>query len=363
MNLIANISPRFDIMVVSSPGKELDELEETGLIVHPVKMNRRISPFADIFSLIQLYLLFRRESPDIVHSMTPKAGLLAMIAAKAARVPIRLHTFTGLLFPTSTGLKKIILKTTDFITCFCATNVQSEGHGVRNDLIKARICRKPIDVLGYGNLRGIDLHYYCKTEALVRNGWEECNRLGISCGKKIIIFVGRIVKDKGINELVDAFQKFSEKFGDWVLLMVGKEEPEEDPLPATLKARMELCSNIFYTHRWVDDVRPFYAVAQMLVLPSYREGFPNVVLEAGAMCLPSIVTDVNGSREIIRDGSNGLIVPPHDALKLSEAMSVLASDNMLRNEMGERARQVVAERYECGYVTKCSIDYYDNLIK
>lgn len=363
MNLIESISSRYDVVIVSSPGEELDELEQAGWRVCRVGMHRRISLLADIVSLIKLYRLFRQERPDIVHSMTPKAGLLSMIAAKVARVPIRLHTFTGLLFPTATGIKKTILKSTDFITCFCATNLQAEGKGVRSDLLKAGVCRKPVDVLGYGNLRGIDLDYYRKTDTLVHNGWEECKRIGISYDTKIILFVGRIVKDKGIIELVDAFQRFSAKCNDWALLMVGKEEPEEDPLPAVLKSRIHLCPNIFCTHRWVDDVRPFYAVARMLVLPSYREGFPNVVLEGGAMSLPSIVTDVNGSREIIRDGFNGLVVPPHDTLTLSHAMRVLSLDKFMRKEMGEKARRLVAERYEIGYVTKCNADYYESLLK
>lgn len=362
MNLFEKISAEYEIVAVSSPGKELDQLQEAGLKVCPVNMNRKISPLSDLVSLIRLYRVFRQERPDIVHSITPKAGLLAMVAAMMARVPVRLHSFTGLVFPTSSGLRKLLLMSTDFITCSCATNIHSEGNGVRRDLLSSGVSHKPVEMLGYGNIRGVDLDYYHKSDTLVERGWDECHDLGIAKGTKIIVFVGRIVKDKGIIELVEAFKKFSKIFPDWVLLLVGEEEYNEDPLPLTLRCDIASCPKIFTTRAWVDDVRPFYAVAQFLVLPSYREGFPNAVIEAGAMSLPSVVTDINGCNEIIEDSHNGIVVPPHDAEELCAAMCRLASDDYMRKAMGDNALMSVTNRYECGYVSDCAVEYYHKIL-
>ena len=359
MELINSISGDYEITAVSSPGKELDQISESGFKVYPLKMNRRISIISDLISLIRLYLLIRHERPTIVHSITPKAGLLAMMAAKMAHVPIRIHTFTGLVFPTASGLKKRLLMTTDQITCACATNVLSEGQGVRGDLMDAGITSKHVAVLGHGNIRGVDLTYYTKSPRMESEGWRLCHKLGVARDTKIMLFVGRIVEDKGIAELIAAFRLFSHDNPDWKLLLVGT---EETPLPTHIKHAITHNPKIAATEEWVDDVRPYYAVAKMLVLPSYREGFPNVVLEAGAMRLPSIVTDINGSSEIIADGYNGLIIPPHDTNALWSAMQRIAYDKQAAQTMGMNARHLVADRYEIGFVTKCASDYYEELL-
>ena len=151
----------YEVLVVSSPGKDLEEISEReGVKTYSVPMERHISPIKDLKSLWQLIKVFLKEKPDMVHSITPKAGLLSMIAAWVCRVPVRLHTFTGLVFPTATGFKQKILILTDRITCACATHISPEGEGVKHDLIEYNITKKPLKVLGYGNIRGIDLDYY-----------------------------------------------------------------------------------------------------------------------------------------------------------------------------------------------------------
>jgi len=358
--LLSELSADYDVLALSSPGPELDALgKREGVRTAAVAMRRDISPVADLLSLLRLYRLMRREKPAMVHSMTPKAGLLCMMAARMAGVPVRVHTFTGLLFPTATGWRKHLLKLTDRITCACATHVMPEGEGVRADLVSARITRKPMRVLGYGNVRGIDLQHYARTPQVAAAAARLREDLGIKAGGMVFVFVGRIVADKGVRELVAAFRRI--KMQDAHLLLVGPHEPDHDPLgSATLSAIAGDCR--IHSVGLQRDVRPWLAAADALVLPSYREGFPNVVIEAGAMGLPSIVTDINGSREIIADGRNGIIVPPRDTDALAAAMERLTCDPAERERMADAARPMVAGRYEQTFVRRCLKDFYKEIL-
>jgi len=345
----------YDVVAVSSPGPELQEVEKReGCRTIAVPMQRHISPISDLKSLWRMTWVMHRERPDIVHTMTPKAGLICMISAWLARVPVRIHTFTGLVWPTATGLKRRLLMFTDWITCACATHVIPEGEGVKADLLNHHITRKPIKVLGFGNVRGVDLDYW-KPRATTHVDNEGRGHIFT------FVFVGRIVADKGINELVSAFKQLNQEHRDTRLLLVGQREDDLDPvLPATV-AEMQSNAAIQVVGP-KDDVRPFYEMADALVFPSYREGFPNVVLEAGAMGLPSIVTDINGSREIIEEGVNGTIIPPRDAHALYMAMKRFLNETAWVHAMASRARPMVASRYEQGYVRRCLKDFYAQCI-
>lgn len=339
----------YEVVAVSSPAEELGEIaEREGVKVIPVKMERHISPWKDLVSLFRLIQVFRREKPDMVHSITPKAGLLSMIAAWVSRVPVRLHTFTGLVFPTATGITQKILILTDRITCACATHIVPEGEGVKADLINYKITKKPMKVLGHGNIRGIDLDYY--NPDLFKNEKKQYAPF-------TFIFVGRLVRDKGINELIGAFSRLNKAYPNTKLLLVGRNEPELDPLSDETNKEIELNPAIKAVGNQ-QDVRPWLAKADVLVFPSYREGFPNVVIEAGAMNLPSIVTNINGSREIIIHGENGIIIPPHDQTAIYEAMCQLIETPELVKKMRKRARPLIASRYEQSFVRKCLKDYY-----
>ena len=347
----------FEVVSVSSEGPELSKVSEAGGRVVTVNMERHISPLRDLRSLWQLRRVFRRERPDIVHSMTPKAGLLCMMAARIARVPLRIHTFTGLVFPTAKGLTQKILMTTDRITCACATHVIPEGEGVKADLAGFGITRKPMRVLGHGNVRGIDMRRFDPDDPDVTAQAGRLRKPGVTT----FIFIGRLVGDKGINELVEAFSRLYRECPDTRLLLVGPREDALDPLsPATVE---EIERNeAIVTPGSQQDVRPWLAASDILAFPSYREGFPNVVIEAGAMRLPSIVTDINGSREIIRHGENGLIIPPRDADSLYEAMKRLLADGDMRRRMSEAARPLIASRYDHLYVRDCLMQFYEGII-
>ncbi len=359
---LRELSADYEVVALSSSGKELPEIARRERVrTIAVEMERHISPAKDLVSLCRLVRVLRRERPDILHSMTPKAGLLCMMAAWMARVPVRVHTFTGLVFPTSRGLKRRILMLTDALTCACATHVIAEGQGVRNDLLNFGITRKDVRVLGHGNVRGIDLVHYDRTDEVMRRTAEIRREIGAAAHGFVFVAVGRLVGDKGIRELVEAFRRLLGSHPDAHLLLVGDEEPRLDPLPTDTKAAIEACSHIHAVGNQA-DVRPYYAAANALVHASYREGFPNVVIEAGAMQLPCIVTDINGSREIIVNNQNGLIVPPHDAVRLYDAMLRFVNDSQLVGTLAANARPMVAERYEQGYVRQCLKDFYKEII-
>lgn len=346
--LLRELSSKYEVVVVSSPGEELDEIAQREQVrCVPIKMHREIAPLADERALVQLIRFFQAEHPDAVHSFTPKAGLLCMMAAKMANVPIRIHTFTGLVWPTSEGIKRMILRTTDRLTCACANHILAEGKGVCHDLTCGGITRKQVCVLGYGNLRGIDLDY-----------WQSNPRQTVEQALRFV-FIGRLVPDKGLNELIKAFLSLLQHYPDCTLTLVGWYEENTPLSPATLNA-IDQCSAIRYIGRQ-EDVRPFYQEADCLVFPSYREGFPNVVLEAGAMGLPSIVTDINGSREIIQNGVNGLIIPSHDADQLYTAMRYMVEHPNERSRMAAAARPLIVERYDQRFVRQCLKAYYETL--
>ena len=348
----------YEVVAVSSPGDALREIEEReGVRTVAVPMERHISPLRDLKSLFGLIRVFRREKPTMVHSMTPKAGLLSMMAAWFCRVPVRVHTFTGLVFPTATGLTQKILILTDRITCACATHIVPEGEGVKNDLINYRITKKSLKVLGHGNVRGIDLDHFDPESPEVQTGAAQIRKPGIFT----FVFVGRLVCDKGINELVEAFERLNKEYPKARLLLVGRQEPELDPLKPETIAKIDNNKNIEAVGQQ-SDVRPWLAASDAFVFPSYREGFPNVVIEAGAMGLPSIVTDINGSREIIIEDKNGTIIPPRDADALYNAMATMLNDAGTRHQMTQNARPLVASRYEQSYVRRCLKEYYNEIL-
>lgn len=356
--LLSDLSDEYKVVAISTPGKDLEDVGRSeGVWTIGVPMERHISLLKDVKSLFRMIRVFRRLKPDMIHSMTPKAGLISMMAGWWTGVPVRIHTFTGLVWPTSTGLKRWVLKMTDRITCACATHVIPEGEGVKSDLISGHITKKPLRVLGYGNVRGIDLNYYDRIPAVMAAA-EEIRKPG----KFTFVFVGRIVRDKGINELVEAFVRLNEKYPDMRLLLVGRYEDSLDPISAAAKAEIEKNDKIEAVGPQ-SDVRPYYVAADCFVFPSYREGFPNTVIEAGAMGLASIVTDINGSREIIENGVNGLIIPSKDAEALYEAMAKMLTDDSLRSELASQARSLVASRFEQGFVRQCLKDFYHEVLK
>lgn len=357
--MLDDLKRQYDVVLLSSPGKEMDDaVAEHGVKAIAVPMQRHISIRHDIVSLWRIVRAFLREKPTMVHSMTPKAGLLCMVAAWMCRVPVRIHTFTGLVFPTSHGLKKKLLMLTDAITCRCATHIIPEGEGVKNDLLSNGITRKPLQVLGYGNVMGIDVQRFSRRKEIEEAASEIRDNSVFT-----YLFVGRIVGDKGINELVSAFVRLNRTHPNTRLLLVGFFENELDPVSPEARRLIEECEQIEYAgEQKGDNLVAYYAASDCFVFPSYREGFPNTVIEAGAMDLPCIVTDINGSREIIEHGKNGIIIPVRDEQAIYQSMEQMLTDGQMRKGMTEKAREMIVSRYERGFVRQCLYDFYSKVI-
>ena len=351
------VNEHYEVVAVSSPGKELQVLREReGIRTIEVPMERRISPVKDFISLIRMIRVFVKERPYMVHSMTPKAGLISMLAGWITRVPVRMHTFTGLVFPTATGWKQRLLMCTDRLTCACATHVNPEGEGVKRDLMTYGITKKPLRIIGNGSICGVDMTYFDRTEAVVKQAAAYREE-----GCFTFCFVGRMVRDKGINELVSAFVRLHQQYSQVRLLLVGPFEKKLDPvLPETEKAIQEYPGIHFMGFQ--PDVRPFLVASDALVLPSYREGFPNVVLQAGAMGLPSIVTDINGSNEIILPNENGVIIPSKDEDALYQAMENFLLHSEEVQCMAEKARPLIASRYDRMVMWEALLKEYKRII-
>lgn len=338
------LSQYFDVLLASSPGPEIDRVTGSeGLPVHLVPMRRSISPFRDLVSLYRLIALFQRVRPDMVHSFTPKAGLLSMLAGAICGIPVRIHTFTGLVFPTAKGLRQRLLIATDRLLCACATNIVPEGRGVAEDLRAFRITAKPLRVIGFGNIAGVDIEYYSPHAQGIAMAAEKLRRQFDIGGNDFVYgFVGRLNREKGVAELFQAFSRMP--LGSRLLL--AGDGDESSPLSSEL---MQMLRNHPRVHflGFLPDVRPVYMLADVVVLPSYREGFPNTVLQAGAMERPVVASDISGCNEVIEPGFNGWLVPAHDALALEGAMReacMMPVVGLLR--MGSAARQRVIQRFE-----------------
>lgn len=358
---LAYLNQTHEIIAVSGEDHHLQAVRDReGVRTISVPMQRAIRPFQDVVSLYRLYRVFKKEKPAIVHSVSPKAGLLSMVAAYFAGVPIRMHLFTGLIFPTKTGLSHFLLLQMDRILCAFATHVYPEGNGVRSDLIRYGVTKKPLHLIANGNITGVDTNYFSiSSEETIQT---TRSSLQIEQSDYVFLYVGRLVGDKGINELIAAFTAHELQSKKVKLLIVGYLESKLDPLKLETIQAIETNEKIIFVG-FQADVRPYYAAADCLVLPSYREGFPNVLLQGGAMGLPSIVTDVNGSNEIIQTGFNGAIIPVKNTNALHDIMLEYYKEGKLTAEVKLKIRAHICEKYNQGLVWSAINEKYDKVLK
>lgn len=361
----------FEVLCVSSgPEKELDKVavyEDVEVV--QLEMTREITPVKDLMSLIKLVRLFKKEQPTIVHTHTPKAGVLGMLAANLVGVPIRLHTVAGMPLMESAGVKRKILDAVEKLTYACATKVYPNSQGLSDFILQNNFAQaKKVKVIANGSSNGIDTRYFSPTHFSEQHNKDLRRQLGLQEKDFVFIFVGRLVGDKGINELVNAFRErpqkslsLGEEFRER-LLLVGPLESDLDPLKPETLQEIESNPNIITTG-FQADVRPYFAIANALAFSSYREGFPNVVMQAGAMGLPCIVSDINGCNEIIEEGRNGLIIPPKNTEALKTAMKRLLEDQDLYRQLKNNAREMITSRYEQKLVWEAILSEYQKLVK
>lgn len=354
----------FDVIGVSSKGKELEDVYvEEGIRVESLEMTRTISPIKDIISLYNFYQLCKKEKPLIVHSHTPKAGIVGMLGAKLAGVPIRLHTVAGLPLMEAKGIKRKILNFVEKLTYSSATKVYPNSNGLYDFILneKFTIVEK-LKVIGNGSSNGIDTSFFTKSLMEDESLLKLKSEIGIQKEDFVFVFVGRLVGDKGINELVHAFSKIQQETDKAIkLLLVGSLESELDPL---FNSTLEIIKNNkeIISVGFQKDVRPYFAISDALVFPSYREGFPNVVMQAGAMELPSIVSNINGCNEIIVEGVNGTIIPVKNTEAIRTAMFKFLNDKDYYHQLRENSRQMITKRYEQYVVWNALLDEYNTLI-
>ena len=335
----------FDVIGVSSKGQPLiDVNQQEGVDVFIVEMSRKITPLKDLVALWKLYRFFKSFKPLIVHTHTPKAGTIGMIAAKIAGVQIRLHTVAGLPLLEVNGFKRRILDIVEKLTHACATNVYPNSVGLRRIIEECGFCSsEKLKVIANGSSNGINTEYF--DPKLFSNDSDLKEKLGIKSNNFVFIFVGRLVGDKGINELVKAFDIFQINHQNCSLLLVGDFETHLDPLKQETLRIIETNENIISVGFQL-DVRPFFAISDCLVFPSYREGFPNVVMQAGAMGLPCIVTNINGCNEIIHDGLNGYLIPVKNVRAIIDKMCEIFLNKLTYKKLQKNARVMITSRYE-----------------
>ena len=358
----------FDVKGVSSEGEELRDVHENeGIVMEAINMSRKITPFQDLKSLWEMWNFLRKEKPQIVHTHTPKAGIIGMLAARLAGVPHRLHTVAGLPLMEATGIKRKILNFVEKLTYSSATRVYPNSKGLYDFILQNNFTQSnKLKIIANGSSNGINTTFFSPAQVSEIEKVALREKLNIHSDDFVFVFVGRIVSDKGINELIKAFSELQAAGNNELtgikLLLVGGLESDLDPLNPETLAEINQNKDII-SAGFQQDVRPFFAISDALVFPSYREGFPNVVMQAGAMGLPSIVSDINGCNEIIVEGENGLIIPSKNVEKLKEKMLTLARDKNLYIKLKENSRRMIESRYEQSVVWNALLEEYEGLLQ
>ncbi len=353
----------YEVVAVSS---EKDYLERVGtkenVRTFHLEMSRKITPLKDLVAVLKLFLFLIKEKPLIVHTHTPKAGIVGMLASKMAFVPHRFHTVAGMPLMEVKGVKRKILDFVEKVTYLCATKVYPNSFGLKDIILENNFCKEnKIKVLANGSSNGIDTSYFSKSLFSLESTITLKKKLGITQEDFVFVFVGRLVKDKGINEMVTAFEDLQKKERGIKLLLVGNYESNLDPLfPETIN-KIETNSAIISVG-FQNDVRSYLSISNVLVFPSYREGFPNVVMQAGSMGLPAIVSDINGCNEIIVNNKNGLIIPVKNQQAISNAMGLMLSDMSLYTTLSANSRSRIVDFYEQKVVWDALLREYDAVL-
>ena len=351
-----------EVITASAGGADVALLTEQESCRHyPLPLTRRINPLTDLWALWQTYRLLRRLRPDVVHTHTPKAGLIGMLAARLAGVPVRIHTITGLPLLEKTGRLRWLLVQMERMTYTCATAVWSDSAAIL-PLVAEAVTRRAAHfaVLQAGSLNGVDTARFASSAAIEEQACQLRCQFRLT-GVFVWLFVGRIVPDKGIAELLQTMVDLHRADPSVRLLLVGEREESLTPLSAPVRQWL-MTHPALIEVGFRADIRPYLAVADALVLPTHREGFPTVLLEAGAMNLPCVATDINGCREIIRHEHTGLLVPPKDQPALLTAMRRLMNDTPLRTAMAGRARAYIVETFQQEPLWRAVLAQYRQLI-
>jgi len=353
----------FDPILVSSPGEELLRIgRENGVRYAAIPMRREIAPGRDLLSLWRFYRLMKQVRPMLTDVGTPKAGLLAGVAAWLSGVPCRVYTLHGLRLETTTGLKRIVLTMTERVACACAHHVICVSPSLRQRAIDLKLVSagKAV-VLGSGSVRGIDAQRFSPEIREPEQKEYLAKSLGFSATTPVIGFVGRLTRDKGIRELVRAFSQLRRKWPTLRLLLVGDFE-DGDPVEPVVRQQVETDPAIVHAG-FVADPAPYYALMDILALPSYREGLGYAPLEAQACGIPVVTTTATGAVDAVVEGVTGFHVPVGDSEVLADRIDQLLRDPELRSRMGQRGREWIVQEFRHEVVGQALIEEYQRLLR
>jgi len=353
-----------DVTLVSAEGPELSRLKTKPNLRHTaINFSRSINPWHDLTSLFQLYLLLRKNKFDIVHSTTPKAGLITAIAAFFARIPIRLHSFTGQPWVTLREPTRSVARTADRLIGLLNTGCYADSESQRRFLIEEKIiAAKKIKLIGHGSLAGIDLDRFCATHWRAEQKTALRQELSISPSSQIILFIGRITRDKGVLELLDTAKALTAAGYDTDLLLVGPLDEECGGNASVPYNKLKSQPRIHYLG-YSETPENYLAIADILCLPSYREGFGTVIIEAAAMSVPAVGTRINGLIDAIADGETGILVPPRNSDALFKAIQYLLDTPDTRSRMGIAAQQRCVKQFDATIVNKNLVAEYQELLE
>lgn len=361
--IAAMLSAGMRVTLVTSPGAELQQLPaHPNLAIQTMNIRRDISPFADWHALLSLVGLLRKSCPDMVHSTTPKAGLLAALAAWIARVPIRLHTFTGQPWLVLEGPKRWVARWADRLIGRLNTMCYADSPSQCRFLVEEGLLPEHrISTMGHGSLAGVDIERFSADRLGPEIRGRIRSELRIGGGTPVLLFIGRITQDKGIRELIEAIRQLHAEGFDLCLLLVGPMDDEAGGSATIGRAELDGLSFLRYIG-YTAVPEHYLCAADVYCLPSYREGFGTTVIEAGAMGLPTVGTRINGLIDAVVDGETGLLVEPRNAIALAGALRMLLSQPELRARMGSKAHERVIGSFAANHVNAALLAEYKRLL-
>lgn len=352
------------ITVICSPANPLPRPATLPLVDFvPVLIERSISPVRDLLAVFKLWRIFRDRHFDIVHSTTPKAGLLTAIAARLAQAPIRVHTFTGQVWATQSGLARHVLKVCDRIIAALSTALYADSRS-QIEFLEAEGVAKPgrIKLLGSGSVDGVDTARFASDKFSAADNSATRSELHIPDNAKVLIFIGRLHVEKGLRELFGAYTSLAGEMPDLHLVLAGPNEQSDDLFSHSVTDH-EMRSRVHFLGS-VPDPERYLAISHLLCLPTYREGFPTVVLEAASLGVPTVASDIYGVRDAVVDGETGILVPPREIGELRSVISqLLTSASERREQLGESARQRVRREYDKNVVSGLILQEYVRLLR
>lgn len=360
LNHIRTLSDSYDISIVVNT-HNTEFAKETGLAginIIPLSIARNISLLNDVVALVKLTRIFRENAYDVVHSVTPKAGLLAMLSASLAGIKIRIHIFTGQIWCTRRGISRFLFKNIDRIISFMATNILVDSQTQRQFLISESIISSPkSSVLANGSISGVDVERFKPSE---EEKYRQRDILSIPGDAFVFIFIGRMKKDKGVAELLSAFKKIYDQHQSAHLVLVG---PDEDGILTDIPRRIGESNTNYHYVDYSDTPEKLFAMADVFCIPSYREGFGTVIIEAAATGVPSIGSDIYGIQDAILADETGFLIEAGNIEALSNKMEFFMNHSSVLNKFGAAARKRAIKVFSQDCVSSAWLEYYDKLFK